>query len=279
MRTTVLFLTLSTLAGHALPGADVVRAQAPATFDVASIRRNTSGQQQGGGLAAPQPGGRYIGIGVTLQRLVSDAYEGLDVFGGPAWATRDRFDVNARGADGQSPVEIRGMLRSMLAERFKLTAHGETREMPVYSLTIARRDRRLGPKLRASDAKCTEEARRFFPGAAGVPPSCGDFRLGARALTARGMTMAALARLLAERGGRAGLDRTGLEGFYDLELEWSSDVGLERAPVGSAGAGELTADGLSLFTALQEQLGLKLEAGRGPVNVIVIDRAEPPSEN
>ena len=91
--------------------------------------------------------------------------------------------------------------------------------------------------------------------------------------------MAALARLLAGRGGRAGLDRTGLEGFYDLELEWSSDVGLERAPVGSAGADELTADGLSLFTALQEQLGLKLNAGRGPVNVIVIDRAEPPSEN
>ena len=119
-------------------------AQAPATFDVASIRRNTSGQQQGGGLAAPQAGGRYIGIGVTLQRLVSDAYDGLDVFGGPAWATRDRFDVNARGADERSPEEIRGMLRSMLAERFRLVAHNETREMPVYSLTIARPDRRLG---------------------------------------------------------------------------------------------------------------------------------------
>jgi uncharacterized protein (TIGR03435 family) len=93
------------------------------------------------------------------------------------------------------------------------------------------------------------------------------------------MTMSALARLLAGRAGRPGLDRTGLEGFYDLELEWSSDLGLRQAPPDSAGAGELRADGLSLFTALQDQLGLKLEPGRGQVDVIVIDRAEPPTEN
>ena len=89
--------------------------------------------------------------------------------------------------------------------------------------------------------------------------------------------MSALARLLAGRADRAGLDRTGLEGFYDLELEWSSDLGLRSMPPDSAGVGELRVDGLSLFTALQEQLGLKLEPGRGPVDVIVIDRAEAPT--
>jgi uncharacterized protein (TIGR03435 family) len=254
--------------------------QTPETFDAVSIRRNVSGQQQGSGLAGPQPGGRFIGLGVTLNRLVAEAYsDGFDVDGAPPWGTKDRFDVNARAEGNPTSAQIRRMLRSMLADRFKLVVHTETREMPVYTLTLARADRRLGAKLRKSDAKCAEEASKFFPGALGFPPPCGDFRLGARSLTARGMTMSALARLLAGRAGRPGLDRTGLEGFYDLELEWSSDLGLRQAPPDSAGAGELRADGLSLFTALQDQLGLKLEPGRGQVDVIVIDRAEPPTEN
>jgi uncharacterized protein (TIGR03435 family) len=93
------------------------------------------------------------------------------------------------------------------------------------------------------------------------------------------MTMARLAQLLRGRVGRPVADRTELAAMYDLELEWSSDLGLQQAPPGSAGASELTPDGVSLFTALQEQLGLKLEATRGPVDVIVIDSAEPPTSN
>jgi uncharacterized protein (TIGR03435 family) len=251
------------------------------SFDVVSIRRNVTGKQQGSGLAAPQPGGRFVGLGVTLQRLVGEAYEGeaQEVLGAPPWAGRDRFDVNARAEGNPTVAQIRRMLRPMLADRFKLVVHTETREMPVYTLTRARADR-LGPKLQRSDAKCSEEAENFFPGTSpGFPPPCGDFRLGARSLVARGVTMQALARLLAGRADRPGLNRTGLDGFYDLELEWSSDLGLRQMPPDSAGVGELKVDGLSLFTALQDQLGLKLEAGRGPVNVIVIDRAEPPSEN
>jgi uncharacterized protein (TIGR03435 family) len=261
-----------------------VSAQAAAdnqeTFEVASIRRNVSGTQQGGGLAAPQPGGRFIALGATLRRLVADAYsdrELFDVIGGPPWAGTDRFDINARAEGERSPAGIRRMLRTLLADRFKLVVHSETREMPVYTLTLARADRRLGSKLRPSDPKCAEEARNFFPGAMGFPPPCGDFRLGARALTARGVSMDALARLLGGRAGRPGLDRTGLDGVYDLDLEWSSDLGLQQAPRGSAGAGELSPDGLSLFTALQEQLGLKLEPARSPVAVLVIDSAEPPT--
>jgi uncharacterized protein (TIGR03435 family) len=275
MRTAV--FRLSIVVG-ALAGAVIAGAQTPETFDVVSIRRNPRAER---GLAGPQPGGRFIGIGVTLSRLVAEAYsDGFDVSGGPPWATKDRFDVNARADGNPNGLQIRRMLLPMLADRFKLVVHTETREMPVFTLTLARADGRLGPKLQRSDAKCADEASNFFPGTTpGFPPPCGDYRLGARALTARGMTMSALARLLAGRAGRPGLDRTGLDGFYDLELEWSSDLGLRPMPPDAAGAGELKADGLSLFTALQDQLGLKLESGRGPVPVIVIDSAEPPTEN
>ena len=259
-----------------LSAVERVGAQAGPAFEVASIRRNVTANQPGSGLAGAQPGGRFIGIGVTLRRLVGDANDGQRVEGGPSWVDTDRFDINARAEGARSPAEIARMLRTLLADRFKLVVHTETREMPVYTLTRARADR-LGPKLRQSDAKCAEEARNFFPGALGFPPPCGDFRLGAGALTARGMSMAALARLLGGRADRFGVDRTGLEGVFDLELEWSSDLGLRQAPPGSAGAGALTADGLSLFTAVQEQLGLRLEPGRGPVDVVVIDRAEPPT--
>ena len=165
----------------------------------------------------------------------------------------------------------------MLADRFRLVVHTETREMPIYVLSAARADRTPGPRLRESDATCAE-ARSFVPGGApGAPLSCGDFRLGARTLTARGMTMGSLARLLGDRAGRPVVDQTGLEAAYDLEIEWSTDLGLQQAPPDSAGAAELAPDGLSLFTALQEQLGLRLQSARGPVEVIVVDRADPPS--
>jgi uncharacterized protein (TIGR03435 family) len=265
---------------HASPFAQVADRQE--TFEVASIRRDVSGTQLGGGLAAPQPGGRFIALGATLRRLAGDAYGDLQihqVIGGPTWADSDRFNINARAEGERSPTEIRRMLRTLLADRFKLVAHIEMREMAVYALALARADRRPGSKLRPSDPKCAEEARNFFPGAMGFPPPCGDFRLGARELTARGVSMDALSRLLAGRAGRPGVDRTGLDGVYDLQLEWSSDLGLERAPRGSAGAGELSADGLSLFTALEEQLGLKLEPSRGSVAILVIDSAQPPTEN
>jgi uncharacterized protein (TIGR03435 family) len=273
MRTAVIVLICSVLSVRA-----ALDAQSP-TFEVASIRPNVSGSPQGQGLAGPQPGGRFIAIGVTLRRLVAGAYDDLQVVGGPAWIDSDRFDINARAEGDRPPSEIVRMVRSLLTDRFKLVLHTDTREMPVYVLTTARRDRRLGPKLHESDAKCAQDARNFIPQLAPGPPPCGDFRLGARLLTARGMTMARLAQLLRGRVGRPVADRTELAAMYDLELEWSSDLGLQQAPPGSAGASELTPDGVSLFTALQEQLGLKLEATRGPVDVIVIDSAEPPTSN
>jgi uncharacterized protein (TIGR03435 family) len=265
------------LAWVALAAGSLLHAQT-ATFEVASIRRNLSGNQMGGGLAAPQPGGRFVALGATLRRLVGDAYDNADVEGGPPWIASDRFDLNARADGDHSPESIRRMLRPLLAERFALVVHAETREVPVYTLTSVRKDRAPGPALRQSDSKCAAEADRYFPGTAGgFPPPCGDYRLGARSLTARGMTMARLASLLRGLVGRPVLDRSGLVAAFDLELEWSSDLGLSSTPPGAAGAAELRADGLSLFTALQDQLGLRLDATRGTVEVVVVDRAEPPT--
>src|SRR5688500_475777 len=246
-------------------------------FDVASIRRNVAATQQGrGGLSAPQPGGRYVAIGVTLRRLVGDVYD-LDVLGGPAWVDSDRFDVNARAEGAPTPAQIQAMLRPLLAERFKLAVHTEAREMPVYTLSLARPDRKVGEKLRPSDPKCAAEAQNYFPGTPGFPPPCGDFRLGGRSFVSRGMTMDRLAGLLKTVSGRPVVNATRLDGAFDIELEWSSDLGLAQLPRDSAGAGELRPDGVSLFTALQEQLGLRLDPGRAPVAVLVIDSAEPPT--
>jgi uncharacterized protein (TIGR03435 family) len=258
----------------------VPRAQVVERFEVASIRRNESGTAVGGGLAGVQPGGVFMARGVTLQRLIGAAYGATQIVGGPAWIDRDRFDVEARAGGAATLADVQSRLRTLLVERFQVVVHTETRELPVFALIVDRPDRGPGPKLRESDARCRDEARAFVPGAPPGPvPACGDFRKSARTVTARGMTMAQLAGMLTNDVGRPVLDRTNLDSAYDLELEWSSDLGLRQAPPGSAGADRLTPDGLSLFTALQEQLGLRLESTRGPVTVLVVDRAEAPAPN
>ena len=115
-------------------------AQTPPAFEVASIRRTTSGNQQGVGLAAPQPGGRFVAVGATLRRLVSGAYDDLQIVDGPAWIDSDRFDINAR-ARGRACFYLimRAMLRSLLADRFKLVTHTESREQPIYALSCSQR--------------------------------------------------------------------------------------------------------------------------------------------
>jgi uncharacterized protein (TIGR03435 family) len=113
-------------------------------------------------LSAPQPGGRYVALGVTLRRLAGDAY-GLDVLGGPAWVDSERFDVNAKAEGEPAPAQIRAMLRPLLADRFNLAVHTETREMPVYTLAVVRSDRRPGEKLRQSDPSAPPRRRNIFP--------------------------------------------------------------------------------------------------------------------
>jgi uncharacterized protein (TIGR03435 family) len=260
----------------ALPPAMHAQSVTARSFDVASIKRNVSNTVRGSGLAAPQPGGRYIGVGVTLRRLIGEAYD-MDIDGGPDWMASDRFDVNATAEGNPTAAQIRLMLRPLLADRFKLKVHTEAREMPVFEMRLARDDGRLGSGLKQSDAACAEEARNFFPGKLGFPPPCGDFRLGAGAFVARGLTLTGLTQLLRGITGRPVINRTGRDEAFDIEMKWSSDGGLTGIPRDATGATTLTPDGLTLFTALREQLGLRLDSSRAAVDVLIVDHAEPPT--
>ncbi len=261
-----LFVGLSLLA----PAAG---AQAPA-FEVASVKPNKSGDIQS--LVYPQPGGRFTATNVTLRALIIGAYQlqNSQLSGGPDWLDKDRFDIAAKADGDPSPDQFFAMLQTLLSDRFKVALHHEARVVPVYALLLARSDRRRGPRLRPSEAKCGAAALNYFPVVPdpSAPPPCGDFRMGPRGLVARGMTMPRLASLLAPRVGRVVVDATALTDAFDIELEWAPDQ-LQDA------INPQTNVGPSLFTALQEQLGLKLESTRGPVDVLVVDRAERPTED
>ena len=253
----------------------------PPAFDVASVKPNTSGD--GRVLMTPQPGGRLNLVNVPLRLMIRYAYRVQDfqVVGGPDWISTARFDVVAKAEGGNpSQEELQLMLRSLLADRFKLVVRPDTREMPTYSLVPARADGKTGAQLRKSDANCGPATAPSAPPAPGQLPSCGSM-LGFGNLKARGSTMAALASALSTFAGRIVVDRTGIMGGYDVELNWTPDQ-IPR-PVGDqpVQVNGVTVDpnGPSLFTALQEQLGLKLESTKGPVDVLVVERAEKPAED
>jgi len=253
----------------------------PPAFEVASVKPNTSGD--GRVLMTPQPGGRLNLVNVPLRLMIRYAYRVQDfqVVGGPDWISTARFDVVAKAEGGNpSQEELQLMLRSLLADRFKLVVRPDTREMPTYSLVPARADGKTGAQLRKSDANCGPATAPSAPPAPGQLPSCGSM-LGFGNLKARGSTMAALASTLSTFAGRIVVDRTGLAGGYDVDLNWTPDQ-IPR-PVGDqpVQVNGVTVDpnGPSLFTALQEQLGLKLESTKGPVDVLVVERAEKPAED
>jgi uncharacterized protein (TIGR03435 family) len=246
------------------------------------------------------PGGRFTATNVPLRLLLRFAYEVQDfqLIGAPGWVDADRFDIvaTAGGAAGLNPP-IRLMVRALLEDRFRLAARTESREGPIYALVLARSDGRLAPGLRRSGPECLPITP--FPGAPAPPPPppgvsvdpsrargrCPFLPLPGR-VSAREMTMAQWATLLTQFVARPVVDRTGLAGAFDFDLQWTPDYLAQPGAIGGpAGAPPPPAppgvdpNGPSLFTALQEELGLKLDAARGPVEVLVIDRVERPTEN
>jgi uncharacterized protein (TIGR03435 family) len=258
------------------------------TFEVASVKPNKSGDQRV--MIQMPPNGRYTATNVALRMLLRQALDVQDfqIVGGPNWLASDRFDIVAKPPDGMTgPEQIRPMVRALLADRFKLVAHNETREMPIFSLVVARADGKLGPKL--SDAKVDCEAR-FAAARRGGPPSsfpapgqpieCG-FMMSPSNMNVGGMPMLELARMLSPMVGRIVIDKTGLKGRYDFQMTYAPE-GRGFGPGPGPGGAEpppVDPNTPSLFTALQEQLGLKLESERGPVDVVVIDRIEQPTED
>jgi uncharacterized protein (TIGR03435 family) len=276
--------------GAALGGRGTLRAQTaaepskPPAFEVASVKPNTSGD--GRVLMMPQPGGRLSLVNVPLKLMIRNAYrlQDFQIVGGPDWMSTARYDVVAKAGTGNpSQEELQLMLRSLLADRFKLTAHPDKREMPTYAMVLARNDGRLGKELKKSDADCAGPVTApAAPPPPGQMPRCG-FVLGFGNLKARGSTLAALASSLSTFAGRIVVDQTGLPGGFDVDLTWTPDnlprpQGGGDQPVTVNGTA-IDPNGPSLFTALQEQLGLKLESAKGPVEVLVIDRAEKPAED
>jgi bla regulator protein BlaR1 len=243
-------------AAVAFTAGSVAHAQlAGPSFEVATIKLNKSGEQGGG---SQLEGSTYRGTNVSLLRMIRLAYAPIQEFvGGTGWIDTERYDVVAKAEGQPNRPQMHLMLRSLLADRFKLAVHKETREKPAFALVLARPDGKLGPSLKRSEIDCSPANRDKAPKGA-----CG-FRAGKGILSSRSATMEMLASELILTG-RIVVDRTGLTGSYDLDLRWTPDE-FETSS--------------ELITALREQLGLKLEATRAPVEVIVIDNAERPSEN
>ena len=243
------------------------RAQAPATFDVASVKANKSGANQ---VSVSWQGGVSM-INVPLRAIVQFAYNintPSRIVGHPDWTNVERFDIQARPPEGVTGVEqMRPMLQALLADRFKMAAHLEKRELQSYALVKARSDGALGPNLKPSTAVCLGPRGEKSP----LAIQCGVQGGAAGGARLVGVPMAQLAPLISLVVGRPVVDRTGLIGNYDIELRFSG----EPAP----GAPPPSSDAPSIFTALQEQLGLKLDAERETVEVLVIDRIDRPSEN
>jgi uncharacterized protein (TIGR03435 family) len=276
------------LAGLAIAGLLMtprLTGQSP-TFEVASVKANRSGGD--GIFINVLPDGRYRASNATTREIIRSAY-GFDyqmfqIVDGPSWIDTERFDIDARPASPATADQVALMTRSLLADRFKLVLQKVVREEPIYALVKARADGRLGPQLRASSVPC--EATRLGP--AGVPspadtdrPRCG-LRYGPGAggtrVTVVGRTMVQVATGLQGFVERTVVDHTGLTGSFDGELDFAREQRRIGPPIDPA-ALEAPASAVSIYTALQEQLGLRLESRRGPVEVLVINRIERPTEN
>ncbi len=242
-------------------------------FEVASVKLHTSDDQRV--MMVAQPGGRFVAANIPLRLLIRTAFQLQDdqIVGGPNWLATDRFDIEARAPELPGPpnAQLLAMLKSLLADRFKLTTHGEKRELPVFALERARRDGSLGPGLRPT--ACPELAFDISR-----PQPCTNVQTGFGALTLRGMPFNQFTPFLSPYVNRVVVDRAGLDGRYDIELKWTP----EQPGQGPAGAGQPPAsdpDALSIFTAIQEQLGLRLYSTKDMVDVLVIDTLEHPTPN
>jgi uncharacterized protein (TIGR03435 family) len=215
-----------------------------------------------------KPGGRFEAVNAPLKSLVLAAYhlQGFQLVNAPDWIGTARFDVTAKAEKDITYNEARPMLQALLAERFGLVAHTETRDLPIYALVVARADGKLGPQLTKAEVDCTEPTSKS---SVPLPIPCGiGINMPSTGATMRiGSTpISSLAPALSMLVDRTVVDRTALTGPFNGTLNWSETQSPDAA-------------GASIFTALQEQLGLKLESSRGPVEVVVIDHVEHPTEN
>lgn len=279
------------------------------SFEVASIKPsnpNPTGPLGATPYVLPALG-RLTAQNTTLRILVMAAYQKqpFQIVGGPPWFNSDKFDINARAEDATLTTDqMLEALKTLLADRFKLRLHTETREVPIYALVLARSDGKLGAKMKQSAGTCPDfkvqqqqqleaiakgglnalAAAAAKPGEStpcsfsGAPQQ--DTRSGAIGLKARGQTIELMTMLLTQLMGRPVVDTTGLKGLYDFELTIDLQTIMRlysELGVNVPGLPANLPEGPSLMTTLQEDLGLKLDSQRGPGEVLVIDSAELPT--
>jgi uncharacterized protein (TIGR03435 family) len=246
-------------------------------FEVATVKPIPPDDQREVGIQPLQPGGLFRAVGLTLREFLRVALGtpaallSGQVVGGPAWIDTERFEIAAKVPDVASLPDSTPraviMLRGLLDERFKVTHHTEARELPVFDLVAATPTRRPGPGLQRTTVPCVSmlaaNAARDFS------KLCGVKRAGLGLLAGTGISMALLAGLLSHQPevDRIVRDRTGLLGDFDVNLEWRP----------FSATADASAVDVSLFAALREQLGLRLDSATGPVDVLVIDHAERPT--
>jgi uncharacterized protein (TIGR03435 family) len=255
-------ITKMLMAAVVAMGVGLSQTQAP-VFEVATVKANLSGRA---GWEFPAPvHGKLTVINASLKMLIAAAYsvDRVRVTGGPGWASADRFDIVAQGDASASARQVWQMLQGLLTERFGLVLHRETKEMPVYALTVAKGGSKLG---------------KAVEGGTGIQ----QFRMrdGGGAILGENATLDGLARALSTTLDRPVVNRTGLIGSFDLhDLRWSGDAekGPPQMEVRTEERGATAGDMPSIFVAIQEQLGLRLDSAKGPVELLVIDRAERPS--
>ena len=265
---TTIVLAVSGLAG-------VINGQTPAdpapTFEVASIRPNKSGSPNNNfGIQ----GDTFTSTNGTLRELIRVAYGAreMELSKGQEWIESARFDIVAKARAQLKPGRFPDELKQLLAERFGLKVHNETREVPIYALMVARTDGKLGTALQpltvdrcaALIAQAMERSRKGQPPLPPVPGQriqCG-MHINPGILQGSSIGLGPLVNRLSSLVGRHVVDRTGLTGVFDFDLTWAADAAPDSV-------------GPSIFTALQEQLGLKLESTRGPIDVLVIDHVLP----
>jgi uncharacterized protein (TIGR03435 family) len=284
----------------------------PVAFEVTSVKPsdpNASTGIMGSTLSMrPQGTGGFAVSNIPFRLLVRMAYgvQDFQIVGGPAWQLSSRFDITAKAAEGTTKAagDLMPMMRTLLADRFKLKTHMETREQPIYTLALARSDGTLGTDLTRSSADCSNAAADMQKRAEELAKGGGPALLQMLAkgetipcaimpainpsnpaagftLRGNGQSMNSVTQFLTQIMGRMVHDKTGLTGLYDFELRFDPQILLAMLPqfgmnVPAATANLPGSDSPALLTALQEQLGLTLDSGRGPIEVLVIDSAEMP---
>lgn len=254
-------------------------------FEVASIKPAAAGAR--GMFIRPTAGGQINITNMPLKEMIVIAWrlQPFQVSGGPAWMESLHWDVSAKPDHQPKQDELALMIQALLEDRFQLKFRRETKEMPIYALVLARKDGKLGPGLTESkEGSCAQPDlnKPPAPPEPGKPPTvfCGGMFMSQRSLKASGIPVANMIPMLSRTLGRTVVDKTELTGKYDITLEFTPDESLALQPPPDAPKPPPSdSAGPSLFTALQEQLGLKLESQKGPVEMFVIDSAEKPSEN